>query len=155
MYGIRYGNPVELGLDCSAIAALDAGMNTGYLNGISAESRAQLKAWTDAIEHNAFTQQQKQDFFNTYVDVKVNHAQFSWTLETVKEGEQWKLTKYSTNGTQLAAPIGEPVIVNAAKKLNFTQSDNGNVAASLSMEQVTGVWTPTPPTSSGPTSPAP
>ena len=33
----------------------------------------------------------------------------------------------------------EPVIVNAAKKLNFTQSDNGNVAASLSMEQVTGV----------------
>ena len=138
MYNIRVNNPAVLGLDCSGVAALDGGMNTGYLNGLNAEMRAQLKAWTDAIEHNAFTQQQKQDFFNTYVENE-SGAGVSWKLDTVVEGQEWTLTKYETDGSNFTNPIGEPVTVRAAKKLNFTADENGNVAASLSMEHVTGV----------------
>ena len=131
IYSVNFSSSFQINRELSAIAALDAGFNCGYLNGLSAADRASIKAWVDAITCNAFTQQQKQDFFNAYVNERSN----SWTLATVTEHEAWTLQKVDQSGNA----IGEAVTVKASGKLDIADVKGGNVATTLSMKNVTGV----------------
>ena len=131
LYNVSTGDMQSLNTDLSLVVALDGGFKMGDVSGLSSEARASIKAWKDAATAHAFSEQQKQDFLNAF-DADKNT---SWRITTVIEGEEWTIQKTDASGN----PIGEPFTVKAGGKLHVADCENGNVATSVSIENVTGI----------------